>query len=206
MREIHEGSCSMHAGRRPFSGRAREGQVPDNRNGLLHEVDRSKGGGNDYRGTGEEIHMGQYCMPLRLVANRSLGEGIMARLGEGNKNWEEELPHVLWAYRTMIKSSYGDTPFSLTYKTEAVIPAEIGMPTYRTTAVDVVNNDEELRDFVYRSHDASHAVAGGKLGPKWEGPYEVIDLLGNGAYKLRSTDGTLLPRTWNVTNLKRCYL
>nr|GFC59168.1 reverse transcriptase domain-containing protein [Tanacetum cinerariifolium] len=25
-----------------------------------------------------------------------------------------------------------------------VIPAEIGMPTYRTTAVDAVNNDEEL--------------------------------------------------------------
>ncbi|GJT56585.1 reverse transcriptase domain-containing protein [Tanacetum coccineum] len=28
-------------------------------------------------------------------ANRSLGEGIKARLGEGNKNWVEELPHVL---------------------------------------------------------------------------------------------------------------
>nr|GFD26957.1 reverse transcriptase domain-containing protein [Tanacetum cinerariifolium] len=26
-----------------------------------------------------------------------------------------------------------------------VIPAEIGMPTYRTTAIDVVNNDDELR-------------------------------------------------------------
>nr|GFA48608.1 reverse transcriptase domain-containing protein [Tanacetum cinerariifolium] len=78
-------------------------------------------------------------------ANRSLGEGIKARLGEGNKNWVEELPHVLWAHRTMIKSSHGDTPFSLTYGTEAVIPAEIGMPTYRTTSVDVVNNDEELR-------------------------------------------------------------
>nr|GFD02679.1 reverse transcriptase domain-containing protein [Tanacetum cinerariifolium] len=25
-------------------------------------------------------------------------------------------------------------------------------------------------DFVYRSNDASHAAAGGKLGPKWEGP------------------------------------
>nr|GFA53712.1 reverse transcriptase domain-containing protein [Tanacetum cinerariifolium] len=78
-------------------------------------------------------------------ANRSLGEGIKARLGEGNKNWVEELPHVLWAHRTMIKSSHVDTPFSLTYETEAVIPAEIGMPTYRTTAVDVVNNDDELR-------------------------------------------------------------
>nr|GEW97108.1 reverse transcriptase domain-containing protein [Tanacetum cinerariifolium] len=179
-------------------------------------------------------------------ANRSLGEGIKARLGEGNKNWVEELLYVLWAHRTMIKSSHGDTPFSLTYETEAVIPAEIRMPTYRTTAVDVVNNDEELHlnldlleerrelaamseakskskmmkyynswvhgvafkpgDFVYHSNDVSHAVAGGKLGPKWEGLYEVTDALGNGAYKLRSTDGTVLPRTWNVTNLKRCYL
>nr|GEV02124.1 reverse transcriptase domain-containing protein [Tanacetum cinerariifolium] len=78
-------------------------------------------------------------------ANRSLGEGIKARLGVGNKNRVEELPHVLWAHRTMIKSSHGDTPFSLTYGTEAIIPAEIGMPTYRTTAMDVVNNDEELR-------------------------------------------------------------
>nr|GEU39553.1 reverse transcriptase domain-containing protein [Tanacetum cinerariifolium] len=61
-------------------------------------------------------------------------------------------------------------------------------------------------DFVYRSNDARHAVADGKLGPKWEGPYEVTDALGNGGYKLQSTDGTMLLRTWNVTNLKRCYL
>nr|GEV99759.1 reverse transcriptase domain-containing protein [Tanacetum cinerariifolium] len=179
-------------------------------------------------------------------ANRSLGEGIKSRLGERNKNWIDELPHVLWAHRTMIKSSHGDTPFSLTYGTEAVIPIEIGMPTYRTAAVDVVSNDEELRlnldlleerreraaiyeakakskmtkyynarvrgvtfkpgDFVYRSNNASHAVAGGKLGPKWEGPYEVTEGLGNGAYKRRSMDGTILPRTWNIANLKRCYL
>nr|GEZ38661.1 reverse transcriptase domain-containing protein [Tanacetum cinerariifolium] len=179
-------------------------------------------------------------------ANQSLREGIKARLGEGNKNWVKELPHVLWAHRTMIKSSHGDTPFSLTYGTKVVIPAEIGMPTYCIASVDVVNNDKELRlnldlleerrehaaicearakskmmkyynsrvrgvafkpgDFVYRNIDASHAVAGGKLGLKWEGPYEVTEALGNGAYKLRSTDGTVLPRTWNVTNLKRCYL
>nr|GEY60626.1 reverse transcriptase domain-containing protein [Tanacetum cinerariifolium] len=169
-----------------------------------------------------------------ITSGQKPGEGIKARLGERNKNWVEELPHVLWAYRTMIKPSHDDTPFSLTYRTEAVIPAEIGMPTYRTTAVDVENNDEELRlnldlleerrelaamseakskskmmkynsrvygvvfkpgDFVYRSNEASHAVAGGKLGPKWEGPYEVTDALGNGAYRLRSTDGTILPRT-----------
>nr|GFC42319.1 reverse transcriptase domain-containing protein [Tanacetum cinerariifolium] len=179
-------------------------------------------------------------------ANRSLGEGIKARLGEGNKNWDEELPRVLWAHRTMIKSSHGDTPFSLTYGTEAVIPTEIGMPTYRTAAVDIVYNDDELRlnldlleerreraaiceakaklkitkyynarvrdvtfrpgDFVYHSNDASHAVAGWKLGPKWEAAYVVTEALGDGAYKLRSIDETILPRTWNIANLKRCYL
>nr|GEW37381.1 reverse transcriptase domain-containing protein [Tanacetum cinerariifolium] len=44
----------------------------------------------------------------------------------------------------MIKSSHGDTPFSLTYEMKAVIPAEIGMLTYRTVTVDIVQNDEEL--------------------------------------------------------------
>ncbi|GJZ82047.1 reverse transcriptase domain-containing protein [Tanacetum coccineum] len=77
--------------------------------------------------------------------NGAWGEGIKARLGEGNKNWIKELSHVLWAHRTMIKSSHGDTPFSLTYGTEVVIPVEVGMPTYRTVVVDTVHNGEELR-------------------------------------------------------------
>ncbi|GKB30511.1 reverse transcriptase domain-containing protein [Tanacetum coccineum] len=76
--------------------------------------------------------------------NRSLGEGIKARLDASSKNWMEEISHVLWAHRTMIKSSNGDTPFSLTYGTQAVILAEIGMPTLRTTKVDMVENDEAL--------------------------------------------------------------
>ncbi|GJZ83954.1 reverse transcriptase domain-containing protein [Tanacetum coccineum] len=77
-------------------------------------------------------------------ANRSLGEGIKARLEAKSKNWMEEISHVLWAHRTMLKSSNGDTPFLLTYGTEAVIPAKIGMPMLRTAKVDVVRNDEAL--------------------------------------------------------------
>ncbi|GKA42517.1 reverse transcriptase domain-containing protein, partial [Tanacetum coccineum] len=126
-------------------------------------------------------------------ANRSLGEGIKARLEARSKNWMEELPYVLWAHRIMIKSSNGDTPFSLTYGTKAVIPAEIGMPTIRTAEVDLVQNIEALeinldlleerreeaaireakRDLLYHNNDASRAEDTWKLGPKWEGPYEV---------------------------------
>ncbi|GJY52977.1 reverse transcriptase domain-containing protein [Tanacetum coccineum] len=179
-------------------------------------------------------------------ANRSLGEGIKARLDERSKDWIGELSHVLWSHRTMIKSSNGETPFSLTYGTEAVIPAEIGMPTLRTMEVDPTKNDEALEinldlieekreqaaiqeaksktkmekyynsrvrgtsfkpgDMVYRSNDASHARDGGKLGPKWEGPYEVAESLGKGAYKLKDYKGNELPRTWNICNLKKCYI
>ncbi|GJY43834.1 reverse transcriptase domain-containing protein [Tanacetum coccineum] len=159
-------------------------------------------------------------------ANRGLGEGIKSRLETRSKNWMEELPHVLWAHRIMIKSSNGDTPFSLTYRTEVVIPAEIGMPTIRTAEVDLVQNNEALeinldlleegrkeasirearRDLVYRNNDASRAEDTRKLGPKWEGPYEVTEVLGKGAYKLRDRDGKELPRTWNISNLKKCYV
>nr|GEZ34909.1 reverse transcriptase domain-containing protein [Tanacetum cinerariifolium] len=78
-------------------------------------------------------------------ANISLGEGIKARLDERSKDWVEEIPHVLWAHHTMIKSSNGDTPFSLTYETEEVIQAEISMPTLRTDEIDMVQNDEALK-------------------------------------------------------------
>ncbi|GKC01520.1 hypothetical protein Tco_0987656 [Tanacetum coccineum] len=58
-------------------------------------------------------------------------------------------------------------------------------------------------DFVYRSNEASHAKESGKLGPKWEGPYEVVEALGKGAYKLRNGSGDVFPRTWNVQDLKK---
>nr|GEW29229.1 hypothetical protein [Tanacetum cinerariifolium] len=147
----------------------------------------------------------RFDLPREIVSNSerdnwSLGEGIKAHLGEGNKNWIEELLHVFWAHRTMIKSSHGDTPFSLTYGTKAIIPAEIKMPTYRIAIVDAIHNNQKIRN------EASQAMDGGKLGPKWEGPYEVTEVLRDRAYMLRSMDEVVLPRTWNVANLKKCYL
>ncbi|GJT56443.1 reverse transcriptase domain-containing protein [Tanacetum coccineum] len=83
----------------------------------------------------------------RLKKNRSPSSRPRPRKEGGvfnSKDWIEELPHVLWAHRTMIKSSNGETPFSLTYGTEAVIPAEIGMPTLRTAEIDQAKNNEAL--------------------------------------------------------------
>ncbi|GJV82339.1 reverse transcriptase domain-containing protein [Tanacetum coccineum] len=65
-------------------------------------------------------------------------------LDERSKRWIESSPHAYGPTVTMIKSSNGETPFLLTYVTEAVIPAEIGMPTLRTTEIDLTKNNEAL--------------------------------------------------------------
>ncbi|XP_076891171.1 uncharacterized protein LOC143542483 [Bidens hawaiensis] len=68
----------------------------------------------------------------------------MGRLGGHRNSWVEELPHVLWAHRTMLKASNGETPFSLTYGTEAMIFVEIGSPT-RRMQLTAVGNENDLR-------------------------------------------------------------
>ncbi|GKE30665.1 hypothetical protein Tco_1446049 [Tanacetum coccineum] len=47
-------------------------------------------------------------------------------------------------------------------------------------------------DFVYCKNEANHAKESEKLGPKWEGQYEVVEALGKGAYKLRNGSGDTL--------------
>ncbi|KAJ9552838.1 LOW QUALITY PROTEIN: hypothetical protein OSB04_016883 [Centaurea solstitialis] len=45
----------------------------------------------------------------------------------------------------------------------------------------------------------------GKLSIKWEGPYRISKIAGNGAYKLTTMEGKEIPRSWNATHLKRYY-
>ena len=56
----------------------------------------------------------------------------------------EELPHVLWTYRTMLRRSTKETPFLMTYGAEAVIPLETGFPMSRTSSFNSKDNDEQL--------------------------------------------------------------
>ncbi|GJY20885.1 reverse transcriptase domain-containing protein [Tanacetum coccineum] len=76
-------------------------------------------------------------------ANRSLMEGIKTRFGRERKGWVYELPNVLWAHRTSPKTINGETPYILTFRNEAVIPVEIGMPTHRTMIIKEGDDNEE---------------------------------------------------------------
>ncbi|XP_073049605.1 uncharacterized protein [Primulina eburnea] len=65
------------------------------------------------------------------VTNRTIVQALRARLYGVGKDWVEELPSVLWAYRATPRTATGETPFSLVYGSEAVLPAEIGQTSTR---------------------------------------------------------------------------
>jgi hypothetical protein len=47
------------------------------------------------------------------------------------KNWHKELPSVLWALRTNVSKATRDTPFSLVYGTEVILPPEVYLKSAR---------------------------------------------------------------------------
>ena len=68
------------------------------------------------------------------VTNRTLLRLIKSRLVGAKGAWLEDLPNVLWAYRTTTRTPM--TPFNLTYGTEAVIPVEVGLTSLRREFFD----------------------------------------------------------------------
>ena len=63
-----------------------------------------------------------------------------------------------------------------------------------------------LGDLVLRKVvGAAKNPAWGKLWPNWEGPYRITSQAGMGAYFLEDLDEHVIPRSWNVNNLKGYY-
>ena len=79
------------------------------------------------------------------VVNKVIVNKLKKRLDDAKGKWMEELPHVLWTYRTTPRKSTGETPFSMTYRAEAVIPLENGFPMMRISTFTSNGNDELLK-------------------------------------------------------------
>jgi hypothetical protein len=178
------------------------------------------------------------------VTNRTIKKGIKKRLREAKGAWPDELYNVLWAYRTTPRTATGETPYSLAFGAEAVVPIEVELLNYRTASIDQQENQEDLRaeldlleekrntamariavyqqrmvkyheaqvrprdfqagDLVLRKVDPTGKKVG-KLGPNWEGPYQVLHHVKAGAYKLATLKGKELPNSWNAEHLKKYY-
>ena len=58
------------------------------------------------------------------AVNKVILSGLKKRLDDAKGKWVEELPHLLWMYKTTPHRSTGETHFSMTYGAEAVIPLD----------------------------------------------------------------------------------
>ncbi|KAJ9544554.1 hypothetical protein OSB04_024261 [Centaurea solstitialis] len=177
----------------------------------------------------------QFISERTLIIN-----SIRKRLKEAKGRWVEELPSVLWANRTTPRTSTGQTPFSLVYGCEAVLPIESQLPIarHRTMDQNVINLYydldalEELREKAFQKMALQKAMVerhfnkkvkakifqvgdyvlrqvfqntqelnAGKLSIKWEGPYIISKIIGNGAYKLTTIEvSTHQPRPFFPQN------
>jgi hypothetical protein len=64
----------------------------------------------------------------------------------------------------------------------------------------------QVGDYVLRRvFQITQEVNAGKLSIKWEGPYQISQVMGKGAYRLQTLDGKEVPRSWNATHIKRYY-
>ncbi|RVW99982.1 Transposon Ty3-I Gag-Pol polyprotein [Vitis vinifera] len=86
----------------------------------------------------------RFGIPQAEATNKTLINALKKRLEQAKGKWVEELPGVLWAYRTTPGRPTGNTPFALTYGMDAVIPTEIGLPTIRTDAAKQKDANTEL--------------------------------------------------------------
>ena len=64
----------------------------------------------------------------------------------------------------------------------------------------------DIGDLVLRKvTTATKDSAQGKLGPIWEGPYQVVHYSLQGSYHLETLEGQRLPRPWNIEQLKKYH-
>ncbi|XP_070015208.1 uncharacterized protein [Nicotiana sylvestris] len=78
------------------------------------------------------------------AANKNIKK-ILRKMVQGYRQWNKKFPFALLAYRTIVRTSVGATPYLLVYGTEAVIPAEVKIPSLRMVAKAEIGDDEWVK-------------------------------------------------------------
>lgn len=100
----------------------------------------------------------QYCMELGITnrystpsylqgngqaeaTKKAIVNDLKKRLNDSKGWWTEELPSMMWAYRTTPRHFIRETPFLMTYGAKVVIPMEMELLTSRIDMLNMEKND-----------------------------------------------------------------
>ena len=78
------------------------------------------------------------------VTNKVIMDSLKKRPEEAKGRLVDELPHVLWTYRTTPRRSTRETPISMMYGSEVVILTEIGFSTLTNSFIATMNSSFPL--------------------------------------------------------------
>ena len=78
------------------------------------------------------------------AANEVILVKLCKRLDSAKRRWPEELVEVLWAYRCTPQSTTNESPFSLVYGADDMIPVEIGKPSLHRELYDPTHNHQNM--------------------------------------------------------------
>ena len=79
-------------------------------------------------------------------SNKTLLLALKKILHLAKGKWVDELPRVLWAYRTTNRKPIEVLPFALMNGMEAIIPTKIRMPTVRVEIPEKANAEAIAKD------------------------------------------------------------
>ncbi|XP_015054833.1 uncharacterized protein LOC107001206 [Solanum pennellii] len=147
------------------------------------------------------------------AANRNI-KNVLRKMIDKHRSWHEMSPYALLGYRTTVRTSIGAAPYLLMYGTEAVIPAEVEIPSLRIIQEAELSNVERVSKRIdqltlineKRMIAICHDEYKGKFAPNWQGPYMVRKVLSGGALVLSEMDGTTWPKPINSDAVKRYYV
>ena len=77
---------------------------------------------------------------------RGLRTKTFDRLHKSGRRWIDELPAVLWSIRTTPNRATGQTPFSIVYGAEAVLPTELTYGSPRVLSYDELEQEQMRQD------------------------------------------------------------
>ncbi|XP_068314986.1 uncharacterized protein [Pyrus communis] len=92
------------------------------------------------------------------VSNKTILNCRKKSLSNKKCKWPDELPSVLWAYRTTKRQATSETPFSLVYSFEVIIHPNVIVISINTILQNFEQNEKEMATNLDLANDECEKV------------------------------------------------
>jgi hypothetical protein len=80
------------------------------------------------------------------AANKQILGALRKKVEDFKGAWADLIPEILWSNRTTEKEATGESPYKLAFGAEAVLPVEVGLPSFRVQYYEEGTNEQRMRE------------------------------------------------------------